>query len=205
MFQKVTIIGNLGGEPETRYLPSGTNVCSFSVATNRKWTNQDGTPGEETVWWRVSAWGKLGEICQQYLTKGRQVFIEGQIQGDRESGSPRIWTDQSGQPRASFELRADTMKMLGGRDEGGNSYNEGGYAQQNSGGGGSSYGQSGGGQSNQAAPARQAAPQQRPAAAAPQQRSAPANAGRRSTMSAPQPNIDDFGDDDRFDPDEIPF
>lgn len=116
MYHKITVIGHLGGEPETRYLQNGTaSVCSFSVATSRQWTNNDGSKGEETIWWRVSAWDKLGDICQQYLTKGKQVFIEGTIQPDRETGGPRIWADQNRQARASFELRAETMKMLGGR------------------------------------------------------------------------------------------
>jgi single-strand DNA-binding protein len=179
MFHRVTIIGNLGSDPETRFTQSGANVCSFSVATNRKWTNSDGSQGEETVWWRVSAWGRLGEVCQQYLTKGRQVFIEGEIQQDRESGGPRIWTDQSGQPRASFEVRAGTMKMLGGRDEGANV--DTGY--------------------NQNSNARQAPQQQRQAPA--QQRPQAQSGARRSTMSAPQAS-DDFGDED-YNPDEIPF
>lgn len=117
MFHKVTIIGNLGSEPETRFLPSGASVCSFSVATNRTWTNSDGSRGEETIWWRVNAWGRLGEICQQYLNKGRSVFLEGTMVPDKESGGPRVWTGQDGQPRASFEIRVDTMKMLGGRDD----------------------------------------------------------------------------------------
>ncbi|MCB0078255.1 MAG: single-stranded DNA-binding protein [Anaerolineales bacterium] len=117
MFQRVTIIGNLGGDPEMRTLDSGTNVTSFSVATNRRWTNNDGSQGEETVWWRVSAWGRLAEITHQYLSKGRQVFIEGTMSPDRENGGPRIWTDQNGNPRASYELRAETVQFLGGRDD----------------------------------------------------------------------------------------
>lgn len=119
MLQKVTILGNLGNDPELRHTQNGTPVCNFSVATNRRWTNSDGSQGEETVWWTVSAWDKLGEVCDQYLEKGRQVYIEGRIQPDRTGnnpGGPRIWTDQNGQPRASFELRALTVKFLGGRN-----------------------------------------------------------------------------------------
>lgn len=216
MFQRVTIIGNLGQDPETRFLQSGSSVCSFSVATSRRWTNKDGNQTEETVWWRVSAWGKLGEICQQYLNKGKQVFIEGTMAPDRETNGPKIWIDQNGQARASYDLRADTMKMLGRRDSGGYG---GGYNQQN-------YAQGGGGRSapqqqqypaqQQRPPAQQrsAAPQQRGAPAAPaqqyppQQRQAPPRApqqgrNRRSTASAPQ-QANDFGDDD-FGPEEIPF
>jgi single-strand DNA-binding protein len=187
MFHRVTVIGHLGGDPETRFTQSGTNVCSFNIATTRKWTNNDGTPAEETVWFRVSAWGKLGEICQQYLHKGKQVFIEGELVPDRETGGPRLWSDQNGQSRASYELRAATMKMLGGRDDaGGGSYSNDNASAPTS-------------RSNQ-----QAAPARQQAAPAQQQR-APQSAGgnRRSTMSAPQQApADDF---DNFGPDDIPF
>ncbi len=213
MFHKVTAVGYLGQDPETRFLQNGNSVCSFSIATKRTWTSKDGAPGEETIWWRASAWGKLGEICQNYLKKGQLIFVEGTMVPDRETNGPRVWTDQNGQPRASFELRIETMKMLGRRNEGGG----GGY--------GDSYGQSQGrsapAQQQYSAPAApRSAPRQAPApqrsAPAPQQYGAPAQqrpapAGRpaparrdsrRSTMSAPQTN--DFGGDD-FGPDEIPF
>jgi len=120
MYQKVTILGNLGSEPEMRYMPDGTAVTSFSVATNRKWTNKDGSPGEETVWFRVSAWRKLGEICNQYLAKGKQVMIEGRLTADKETGGPRVWTGNDGSPRASFELLALEVKFIGGREDGQN-------------------------------------------------------------------------------------
>lgn len=129
MYQKILIVGNLGNDPELRYTQSGTPVCSFSVATNRRWTNQDGTPGEETVWWRVSAWNRLAETCNQYLSKGRQVLVEGEMVPDRETGGPRIWTGQDGQPRASFELRARTVQFLGTRD-GASGFSGGGQKQQ---------------------------------------------------------------------------
>jgi single-strand DNA-binding protein len=118
MYQKVIIVGNLGRDPEMRYTPSGQPVTNFSVATNRRWTNTDGTPGEETVWFRVTAWGKLGETCNQYLSKGRQVFVEGRLSPDPETGGPRIWTGQDGVARASFEITAFTVRFLGGRAEG---------------------------------------------------------------------------------------
>ena len=76
MYQKVIIVGNLGGDPELRYTPQGDPVTSFSVATNRRWTGRDGQPGEETCWFRVSVWGKQAESCNQYLSKGRQVLVE---------------------------------------------------------------------------------------------------------------------------------
>ena len=239
MFSRVEIIGYLGGNPDTRLMRDGGSVCSFSVATSRNWTNNDGSKGEETIWWRVSAWGRLGEICQQYLTKGQLVFIEGQLKPDRETGSPRIWMDQNGQARASFDLRASSMKMLGRRDNYGGGYQNQGY--QNQGYQNQGYQNQGYRQQNQgySQGARQAPPQQRQAPpqqrqAPPQQRQAPpqqsagrqaptrqgpppaqrpaapprqqapnpGGGGRRSTMSAPQPN--EFAEDD-FGPDEIPF
>lgn len=115
MYQKVIIIGNLGQDPQMRYTPKGRPVTNFSVATNRRWTNEDGSQGEETVWFRISAWGRVGEVCNQYLTKGSQVFIEGRMNPDPGTGGPRIWTGNDGQPRASFEVVAWTVKFLGGR------------------------------------------------------------------------------------------
>ena len=114
MYQKLLIAGNLGGEPSMRYTPSGQAVTNFSVATNRKWSNSDGSQGEETVWFRVTAWGKLGEVCNQFLSKGRQVLVEGRLTPDKATGGPRIWTGDDGQPRASFEVVAETVKFLGG-------------------------------------------------------------------------------------------
>ena len=118
MFQRVTIIGNLGRDPEMRYTPSGTAVTDFSVATNRKWTNKDGTPGEETVWFRCSAWGKTAETVNQYLTKGRQVYVEGRLKPDSATGGPRTYTRSDGTPGAQYEVTVDIVKFLGGRGEG---------------------------------------------------------------------------------------
>ena len=112
MYQKIIIVGNLGRDPEMRYTPSGQPVTNFSMATNRKWTNADGTPGEETIWFRVTAWGKLGETCNQYLSKGRQVLVEGRLRPDPATGGPRIWTGNDGVARASYELTANTVKFL---------------------------------------------------------------------------------------------
>ena len=117
MYQKIIIIGNLGQDPEMRYTPDGTPVTNFSVATNRRWTNADGSPGEETIWFRVSAWKRLAETCNQYLQKGRQVFIEGQLKPDPATGGPRIWTGNDGVARASFEVTAFRVLFLGGRGE----------------------------------------------------------------------------------------
>jgi single-strand DNA-binding protein len=119
MYQKLIIAGNLGGDPEMRYTPSGQAVTNFSVATNRKWSNPDGSQAEEVTWFRVTAWGKLGETCNQYLSKGRAVLIEGRLNPDKGTGGPRVWTGQDGQPRASFEVTAETVKFLGGPRDGG--------------------------------------------------------------------------------------
>ena len=111
MYQRLVLVGNLGRDPEMRYTPNGTAVTSLSVATSRKYTTADGEQKEETVWFRVSVWGKQAEPCNQYLSKGRKVLVEGTLVPD-ESGGPRIWTDKEGKPRASFEVRASTVQFL---------------------------------------------------------------------------------------------
>ena len=107
MFEQLILIGNLGGDPELRYTSSGAPVATFSVAVNRKWTNADGTPGEETKWFRVTTWRKLAETCNQYLAKGRQVMVVGRVAASAYSG-------QDGSPRASLEVTADSVRFLGG-------------------------------------------------------------------------------------------
>ena len=117
MYQKIIIVGNLGQDPEMRYTSDGTPVTNFSVATSRKWTRQDGTQVDETIWFRVSAWKRLAEICNEYLQKGRLVLIEGQLKPDPATGGPRIWTGNDGVARAQYEVTAFTVKFLGGRGE----------------------------------------------------------------------------------------
>lgn len=117
MYHKVIIIGNLGSDPELRYTPTGDPVVTFSVAANRRWTNQDGSPGEETVWFRCTAWRRLAETINQYLSKGRQVYVEGRLTPDKNTGGPRVWVGQNGQARASYEVTVETVKFLGGRGE----------------------------------------------------------------------------------------
>ena len=112
MFQTVIIVGNLGRDPEMRYTPSGQPVTSFSVATNRQYTNNAGETIKETIWFRVSAWGKQAETCNQYLKKGNKVLVEGRLTADPATGGPRIWTGQDGSPRASFEVTAGTVRFL---------------------------------------------------------------------------------------------
>lgn len=116
MFHTVIIAGYLGRDPEMRYTPSGTPVTTFSVASSRRWTDQSGQAQDETVWFRVSAFGKLAETCNQYLAKGRAVLVEGRLRPD-ENGNPRVWTGQDGTARASFEVTAQTVRFLGRREE----------------------------------------------------------------------------------------
>ena len=119
MYQKITLVGNLGNDPEMRYLPSGSPVTNFSMATNRRWTNQQtGEPGEETVWWRVAVFGPQAEACNQYLTKGRQVLVEGRMRPDPGTGKPRVYQRQDGSMGASYELTANTVQFLGSKSDG---------------------------------------------------------------------------------------
>ena len=111
MYQSTTVIGYLGRDPEMRYLPSGNPVTSFSIATTRKWKNAEGQPQEKTTWFRVSVFGKQAEPCNQYLAKGRLVLVEGDI-------DVSAWADKtSNEPRATLELRARTVRFLGGKGE----------------------------------------------------------------------------------------
>jgi len=129
---KVIIVGNLGQDPETRYMPSGAAVTNFTVATNESWKDkQTGEQKERTEWHRVAMFSRLAEIAAEYLRKGSQVYIEGKLR-------TRKWQGQDGQDRYTTEIIADEMQMLGGRGGGGGGNFGGG-----SGGGG---GQGGGGQ-----------------------------------------------------------
>ena len=113
MYQQIIIVGNLGSDPEMRYMPDGTAVTNFSVATNRKWTDGNGNPQEEVTWFRVSAWGRQAETTNQYLAKGSKVLVEGQLRPDPATGGPRIWTRGSdGTVGASYEIKADTVRFL---------------------------------------------------------------------------------------------
>jgi len=115
MYQKLIIVGNLGRDPELRYTPQGIPVCSFPVATNERWTDQRGEQQERTAWFRVTAWNRLAETCAQYLSKGRQVLVEGRLNSDPETGGPRVWTGNDGVARAQYEITAFTVKFLGRR------------------------------------------------------------------------------------------
>ncbi len=110
---KVIIVGNLGQDPETRYMPSGSAVTNFTVATNESWKDkQTGEQRERTEWHRVVMFDRLAEIAAEYLRKGSQVYIEGKLQ-------TRKWQGQDGQDRYTTEIRANEMQMLGGRGGGG--------------------------------------------------------------------------------------
>jgi single-strand DNA-binding protein len=102
------IIGNLGQDPEMRYTPSGRPLTKFRAATNRSWTGEDGKKQTETEWFNVVAWGKLAEICNQYLTMGQKVYIEGRLH-------TRHWTDDDGNHRSATEIVAQEMIMLEGK------------------------------------------------------------------------------------------
>lgn len=120
MYQKIIIVGNLGRDPEMRYMPDGTAVTNFSVATSRRWTDgQSGEPREETTWFRISVWGRQAETANEYLAKGRQVLVEGRIRPDPQTGGPRTFTRQDGTVGASYDVTADSVRFIGGRDESG--------------------------------------------------------------------------------------
>src|SRR5512146_400034 len=104
MYHTIIIVGNLGKDPEMRYTPSGQAVTSFSVATSRKYTNASGEQVTDTAWFRVSAWGKQAEVCNQYLKKGSKVLVEGMLTADKSTGGPRIWQKGDGTSGASFEV-----------------------------------------------------------------------------------------------------
>lgn len=163
---KVIIVGNLGNDPEVRYMPNGNAVANLSVATSESWKDQQGQQQEKTEWHRVTMYRRLAEIAGEYLKKGSQIYLEGKLQ-------TRKWQDQQGNDRYTTEIIADNLQMLGGRNEGGqqgggqgnyqnrqDGQQAGGYQQggQQSGG----Y-QQGGYQSNQgSAPAPQQAPAKPP-------------------------------------------
>jgi single-strand DNA-binding protein len=103
---KVILVGFLGRDPEVRYTKSSQAVASFSIATTEKWTGKDGNKEEKTEWHKITAWGKLGEICGEYLTKGKQVYIEGRLE-------TKEWEDKEGIKRQTTEIVANNMTMLG--------------------------------------------------------------------------------------------
>lgn len=117
MYHTIIIVGFLGRDPEMRFTPSGQAVTNFNVATNRQYTGSDGQPVKETIWFRVSTWGKSAETCNQYLRKGSKVLVEGRLVPDKETGGPRVYTRQDGTAGSSFEVSASTVRFLSSRGE----------------------------------------------------------------------------------------
>jgi single-strand DNA-binding protein len=109
---KVILVGNLGADPEVRYSSTGTAVANFRIATSENWTNKEGGKETRTEWHRIVAFGKLAEICAEYLNKGKQVYVEGRLQS-------RSWEDKEGNKRWTTEVVANNVVMLGSAAEGG--------------------------------------------------------------------------------------
>ncbi len=103
---KVILLGRLGQNPEVRHTPSGASVANFSLATNESWMDKNGQKQERTEWHRIVVWGKLADLCGQYLTKGRQAYVEGRLQ-------TRQWQDKDGQTKYTTEIQAQTVQFLG--------------------------------------------------------------------------------------------
>jgi len=127
-YHTLIIVGRLGKEPELRYTPAGQAVANFSVATNRQYFVRTNSPAneervKETIWFRVSCWGKQAEACSQHLHRGSLVLIEGRLIPDPSTGRPRIWHSKNG-PGASFEVNASSVRFLSDREEGNSSSEE---------------------------------------------------------------------------------
>jgi single-strand DNA-binding protein len=111
MVNKVILVGNLGRDPEVRSTPSGQSVANFTLATSRRWNDRDGNRQEQTEWHRIVCWGRQAEVAGEYLTKGKQIYVEGRLQ-------TRSWEDkQSGEKRYTTEVICDNFQMLGRRDD----------------------------------------------------------------------------------------
>ena len=120
---KVILVGNLGNDPEVRYMPNGNAVANLSLATSESWKDQQGQVQERTEWHRLTMYRKLAEIAGEYLKKGSQIYIEGKLQ-------TRKWTDNNGQDKYTTEIIVDQMQMLGGGNNNGGQANQGGYQNQ---------------------------------------------------------------------------
>ena len=172
---KVILIGNLGRDPEVRYMPNGEAVCNFSIATSETWNDRNsGQRQERTEWHNITMYRRLAEIAGQYLKKGSSVYIEGRIQS-------RKYTGKDGIERTAYDIIGSEMKMLGGRTGGAAPYDEGAYSQQ----------------SYQSAPAPQQNYQSAPAYAQ-EAPSAPPAAPARRAPAAPAAPVDDIDDDIPF-------
>ena len=112
MYQRIIVVGHVGQEPQMRYTSTGTPVTSFSLATNRRWSDANGQQQEKTTWFRVTCWRKLGETAAQYIHKGSMVLVEGEVEAS-------AWIDRDGNARSSLDLTASNFRFVGGRGEGG--------------------------------------------------------------------------------------
>ena len=135
---RVILVGNLGRDPELRYIPSGQAVANFTLATNDRWRDKEGNNQERTEWHRIVVWGKSAENCAQFLQKGRSVYVEGRLQ-------TREWEDKDGNKRQTTETIAQTVQFLGGRGGAGGGAEPGGGPSRDS---GSSGAGAGGGESS---------------------------------------------------------
>jgi single-strand DNA-binding protein len=116
-YHQIILVGRCGADPQLKYLPNGNPVASFSVAVNRKYTGSDGTLVKETLWARVSVFGKNAENCAQYLKKGSAVLVEGRLSPDKSTGGPKVFTRPDGSTGAAYEIIANTVRFLSGRDD----------------------------------------------------------------------------------------
>ncbi len=176
---KVTLIGNLGADPEVRYLDGGAVVAQFNVATTEKYTNRNGEKVEQTEWFRVELWNEQAKIAEQYLKKGNPVYIEGRLRTE-------LWTDKDGKERFSLRVRASTMQLLGSPNDrqGGSDYSQ----------------QADRSPAEQRSPAPAQPRQQQAATPAPAQQAAPRQQAERPAparqQTAPAQTFSDGGDDD---------
>jgi len=111
-FNKITIVGYLGRDPELRYTPQGTPVCNFSIATTERRKDKSGEAQDLTTWFRVTFWGRQAEVASQYLTKGKQVYVEGRL-------SQSEWQDREGGTRTTLEVHGSDLQFIGSREDGG--------------------------------------------------------------------------------------
>ncbi|MBF7073683.1 single-stranded DNA-binding protein [Glaciecola sp. MH2013] len=182
---KVILVGNLGNDPEVRYMPNGNAVANLSIATSESWKDQQGQPQERTEWHKVTMYRRLAEIAGEYLKKGSSIYLEGKLQ-------TRKWQDQQGNDRYTTEVIADQMQMLGGRSDGGSQggQSQGAY-QQRPQGGQNQGGQNQGGQNQGGYQQQNQGGQAQGGYQQPAQQSQPSNAPKAPPMSEPDFDFDD--------------
>ncbi len=117
MYQKVSLIGNLGRKPELKFSQNGKPFTSFSLATNKKFINGQGDEVEQVCWWRITTWGRQAEVVAEYANKGDRVFVEGEMSPDA-SGNPRVFQTKDGAWASGYEMTAQVVKLLDGKKQG---------------------------------------------------------------------------------------